>query len=198
MRYDLPETRVVFPRLLPVRSYPELHTLGHGELEQPLKGHGHSLYGLRPYQPGESSRMIHWRTSAKRDELMVKEMENEIFHRVTLVFENTGDPTVALDEGFELAVSQAASLAVFFIREDWEVELVTLTESVPLGRGCGQLREILHQLALIDPVAVDSRQAVKQLSGRISYHSGKTLWINREGNINPEVVNQPSSPGVIG
>jgi uncharacterized protein (DUF58 family) len=34
-------------------------------------------HGLRDYRPGDSPRWIHWRTSARRGELMVKEFEQE-------------------------------------------------------------------------------------------------------------------------
>ena len=33
------------------------------------------FHGLRTFQPADSPRWIHWRTSARRGELMVKEFE---------------------------------------------------------------------------------------------------------------------------
>ncbi|MEQ1827892.1 MAG: DUF58 domain-containing protein [Pirellula sp.] len=35
------------------------------------------FFGLRSYRPGDSPRWIHWRSSARRDELVVKQFQNE-------------------------------------------------------------------------------------------------------------------------
>jgi len=46
------------------------------------------LYGLRPFRPGDSPRWVHWRTSARRGQLMVREFEdvpgNDLFLLVDL------------------------------------------------------------------------------------------------------------------
>ncbi len=187
MRYELPHSCVVYPRLIPVRSFAELRAGRYGDVERHEKGFGFNLYGLREYQEGESSRQIHWRTSAKCDTLMVKEFEEEERRHVTLLFENTGDPATDYDETFEETVSQTASLADHFIRQGWQVELITLSSVLPHGSGPGHLRKMLHVLALIQPVAVDGHQAHGRLLAQIHPDAGRIIWIHRRGNINPEV-----------
>lgn len=195
MRYELPHACVVFPRLIPVRSFAELHAGQYGDLERHEKGFGFNLYGLREYQEGESSRQIHWRTSAKCDVLMVKEFEEEERRHITILFENTGNPAADYDETFEQAVSQSASLADHFIGQGWQVELLTLSGALPHGSGPGHLKKILHLLALIQPVPLDARQAHGRLVRQLHPDAGRVVWVHRRGNINPEVFHEP--PGVM-
>jgi uncharacterized protein (DUF58 family) len=43
------------------------------------------LHAIRPYQPGDSRRSIHWRTTARRGELMVREFEEESNENLVLI-----------------------------------------------------------------------------------------------------------------
>jgi uncharacterized protein (DUF58 family) len=169
---------LVYPLILPVRSMPR-STFSHaGELETPRKGFGFSLYGLREYQPGESSRFIHWRTSAKMDRLMVKEFEEEERQLVTVVFDNSTTREIEdYDERFEQRVSEAASLAAYFLRRGWQVGLVSLSGSVGPGGGDSQLKRILHLLALIKQVREYPERADKQLLAQLEPESGHRVWV---------------------
>jgi uncharacterized protein (DUF58 family) len=56
------------------------------------------IHGLRPFRPGDSPRWIHWRTSARRNELMVREFEDVPGENLLLVFDPT-PPERMKDEG---------------------------------------------------------------------------------------------------
>jgi uncharacterized protein (DUF58 family) len=43
------------------------------------------LHAIRPYQPGDSQRSIHWRTTARRGELMVREFGEESSENLVLI-----------------------------------------------------------------------------------------------------------------
>jgi uncharacterized protein (DUF58 family) len=64
------------------------------------------VHGLRTFRPGDSPRWIHWRTSARRGELMVREMEDVPGDDLVLVL----DTESADLEKFEEAVRLAASI----------------------------------------------------------------------------------------
>lgn len=49
------------------------------------------FHGLRPFRPGDSPRWIHWRTSARRGELMVREFEDVPGDDLVLVLDPTSD-----------------------------------------------------------------------------------------------------------
>jgi len=42
-----------------------------------VKGAGPDFHGVREYQPGDDLRRIHWKSTARRGELVVKELEEE-------------------------------------------------------------------------------------------------------------------------
>jgi uncharacterized protein (DUF58 family) len=140
---------VVYPAVLPVS--PELlRQLGTaGDRRARRRGRGTELYNLRVYRAGDDPRLIHWRSSAKTQDLLVRELEAETTEDTRLVLVGTGarDP-VALETG----LSEAASLATHLIRLGAGVELVGPGFYVRLGRGKGHLQHVLRALALYDPL----------------------------------------------
>jgi uncharacterized protein (DUF58 family) len=54
------------------------------------------FHGLRPFRLGDSPRLIHWRTSARRGELMTREYEDAPGENLILVFDTSdGRPPIA-------------------------------------------------------------------------------------------------------
>jgi hypothetical protein len=70
-------------------------------------GHLGEFVSLRNYRPGDNPRQIHWKSSAKRNELIVKEYREEFQVRQALILDTFAD--TAHSERFEEAVSIAAS-----------------------------------------------------------------------------------------
>lgn len=67
------------------------------------------FHGLRDYRAGDSPRLIHWRTSARCGQLMVREFEDMPGENLLLVFDPTLPP--GSDPGmFEAALSLAATV----------------------------------------------------------------------------------------
>jgi len=71
------------PKNVRIRQRPKVHRAAQDE-----------FHALRPYRIGDSPRWIHWRTSARCGELMVREFEDLPSENLLLVF----DPTLVLDE----------------------------------------------------------------------------------------------------
>ena len=141
---------LVFPTVRP--PAPEtLHRLvGAGTSAVRRRGRGHDLYNLRAYRPGDDPRLIHWRSTAKIQSLLVREMEAETTEDTRIVLTGTGARN---PERLEAALSEAASIAVHLARSGAGVELVGAGLAVPLGRGPGQARRVLTALALYEPGA---------------------------------------------
>ncbi len=141
----------------PVLVYPAIRNLAKGEVpaaltpgwrERDRRGHGAGLHNLRSYRPGDDPRLLHWKTSAKAGDLMVKELEDEDRPRVRLVVE---DPKPTTSSGVvEDNLAYAASLAAYAIRRGYQVQLVTAEGSTGVGQGEGQLDRILERLALYE------------------------------------------------
>ena len=93
----------------------------------------------RAYVPGDSMRRIHWRASAHRDELMVRQEEQESTPSATVVLDlSTRRYTMdamrgpGLDPGFESAVSACVSVVARFVREGYTVAVID-SDGHPLG-----------------------------------------------------------------
>jgi uncharacterized protein (DUF58 family) len=145
---------VVYPTVRPV-SPDVLRQLGSaGDRPMRRRGRGSDLYNLRGYRSGDDPRLIHWRSSAKTESLMVRELEAETSEDTRLVLVGLG---ARHSETLEAGLSHAASLAVHLIRAGAGVELVGPNFCVLLGRGKGHLHRLLTALALYDPQAWPSR-----------------------------------------
>ncbi len=112
--------------------------------------HHADVRGVRGYRPADSPRDVHWRTTARRNELMVREYDSTEPLDLILVL----DPTPA--PAFEWAVTVAASIAWAWANADEtaDVTLVAPGAKVPVRtvRGTpGFVRELLVPLADVAP-----------------------------------------------
>ncbi|OQA88520.1 MAG: hypothetical protein BWY31_00384 [Lentisphaerae bacterium ADurb.Bin242] len=103
--------KIVGPRFLPTDSTSsnsvnrEGRILGHAGL-------GSDFFGVRPYRPGDEIRYVHWRLTASKQELMIREFEASTTDRIILILDSSAD-SVGLDEtenNFEALISAAASI----------------------------------------------------------------------------------------
>ena len=128
------------------------------------------FYGLREFRPGDDPRDIHWRASARRGRLFLRESEDESSRTVAIVLEDlvatpaapppgplprktAAAPAVddAANNAFEGAVSMAASLAVQLLRRGYHVGLVAGGSYLAPAGGATQAGQILETLALVQP-----------------------------------------------
>jgi uncharacterized protein (DUF58 family) len=87
-----------------------------------LQTGGDEFHSLRPYVIGDDLRRVHWPSTARRDELTVRQDERHQQGRTTVLLDVRR--AVHTDESFERAVSAAASLLVAAVRRGDEVRLV--------------------------------------------------------------------------
>lgn len=113
-----------------------------GEITKTITNHDISFHALRAYEPGDDRRYVHWRTSARTGQLMVRQFEETRRSQLTIVH-NTDRRAYASDEEFELGVSIMASLAVQVLRDGTKLKVVsergqlrTLTPTSLLDDSC--------------------------------------------------------------
>lgn len=94
-------------------------------------GQGADNLVARPYAPGDSMRRIHWRATAHRDTLMVRQEEQESSPAATVVFDRAlsrWSPLAAhapgADAAFETAVSACVSVIARLVHEGYTVDVV--------------------------------------------------------------------------
>jgi uncharacterized protein (DUF58 family) len=109
----LPSRLVVFPRVTPLDNFPFDPTTSVAPSETyewGRKGIGQDYYGVREYVRGDSLRHIHWRTSARHGQLIVKEYQQDYRPSagmaVVLVEPELGDEdTNSMEDGLRATAS---------------------------------------------------------------------------------------------
>lgn len=95
-----------------------------GEVTKTITNSDISFHALRAYEPGDALRNVHWRTSARTGQLMVRQYEETRRSQLILV-QPTEAEHYASEEEFELAVSVLASIGVQVIRDATRLAVVT-------------------------------------------------------------------------
>jgi uncharacterized protein (DUF58 family) len=97
-----------------------------------------AFHTLREYEPGDDRRFIHWLTSARVGELMVRQFIDTRRSHVAVVVDGSSRSYADADE-FETAVSAAASLGVRVLLDEQQVSMVVAGERIPTNTGTGML-----------------------------------------------------------
>jgi uncharacterized protein (DUF58 family) len=105
-----PWTLLVYPRLVELdRLFSEGGTYAQDGRRLLLRRpSGFDLHSVRDYEHGESLRKVHWRSTAKRGDLMVKELEDSPRDEVAILLD--GDASASVGESFDVQVRAAGSL----------------------------------------------------------------------------------------
>ena len=176
--YPAQSSLVVLPMLFPIAEFatpPGLLPGGRAIRRKSIDITPHAA-GVREYVPGDPMKRIHWPTSIRRDQLMVKEFEQDpqsevwLFldtHRGVHFSKQSDDSAPPVDDLFllrrrqvklpasslEYAVSITASLAQYFIGQRRAVGLVTASHNnytvISAERSERQEAKILEQLAFL-------------------------------------------------
>lgn len=137
---------LVYPAVRPLAGHEVPAALEAGWRERHRPGRGAGLFNLRQYRPGDDPRLLHWKTSARTGDLMLREREAEERPQVRLILEDP--PPEAAAETVERDLSYAASVAAHAIRRGAAVELVTGDGVLPFGTGEAHLDRLLERLAV--------------------------------------------------
>lgn len=153
------EVLFVYPRFYSMESF----RLPLGRRYQPggipLASHtGDSLefLGTREYRHGDPIKHIHWRSWARVGEPVVMEFQEEYFSRIAIILDTflPKKPTRAEEEAFEGAISVVASVADYFSRSEYVVDIFAAGPDiyeVSAGRSLAYLENILDVLACLEP-----------------------------------------------
>lgn len=114
-----------------------------------LASNGDDFYALRPYVIGDDLRRVHWKSSARTEELLVRQDEMPWQGRATVILD--GRRGSHSDESFERAVSAAASVILACARRHYLVRLVTTTGADShFGAGGAHVENLLELLSTIE------------------------------------------------
>jgi uncharacterized protein (DUF58 family) len=151
-----PGALLVYPRLVELeRLFSESGAYAHDGrrllLRRPA---GFDLHSVREYEQGESLRRVHWPSTAKRGQLMVKELEDSPRDEIAVVLDV--DPAAVVGESFDLQVRAAGSILLAHSRRGRRALLVVNSrrrEQRRIQSAEGDWRSALDLLAAVEPEA---------------------------------------------
>jgi uncharacterized protein (DUF58 family) len=137
-KHEQTETLLVYPRIIPITALglPAHQPFGDERTQRRLLIDPLRLMSAREYQPGDSYRYIHWKTTARRQSLQTKVFEPSA-SRLLAVFLNI-NTFEFLYEGVDLelaefAITTAASIARHAWGEGYQVGLYVNSVTSPGG-----------------------------------------------------------------
>ena len=180
-----PAELLILPRPLGLRRL----SLGGGSpAAQPLQrvtasADAAEIHGVRPYQPGEGGRRIHWRATARTGELHVIEWEEETASDLTVLLDARARLIVgpAGADTLEFSISAAASVAAYLLESGQRVRIFWWADDAPApvarlmrveARHQTGLTQILTALAKIVPCQ-DEGATLEALSARVQRETGE-------------------------
>jgi uncharacterized protein (DUF58 family)/transglutaminase-like putative cysteine protease len=134
---------LVFPRVFEIYGRQMSPAVRAETVSLPRRGVGEDFHGLRKYGEGEDARLINWKLTAKTGTPLVKEYAEQVGNRITITVEDPAGPDA------ERHISEAASLAKYFIDTGADVRLRTPEATVEFGHGLVHLGLIFKTLALL-------------------------------------------------
>jgi uncharacterized protein (DUF58 family) len=145
-----PGALLVYPRLVRLGTlFTESGTRSLDGQRLLLRRHsGFELHSVREYEQGESLRRVHWPSTARRGQLMVKELEDSPRDEVAVLLD--ADSRAVVGESFEVQVRAAGSILDAYVRRGRRGVLVLNSEQ----------REIQH----VHSPAADWRRALELLA----------------------------------
>jgi uncharacterized protein (DUF58 family) len=121
-------TLTVLPKVTPLTGLPDGFGRGEGDAGSTglRRGPGEHDALLRQYQPGDPLRTVHWRSTARRDELMVRLEERPWHGGVTVLLDRRSQAHrgFGADNSVEWAIELAASVCVHLLHWGRTVTLV--------------------------------------------------------------------------
>jgi uncharacterized protein (DUF58 family) len=135
---------------------------------------------LREYVIGDDLRHVHWRTSARVGELMVREHVDTSLPRVVLLLDDRGAAHIAGHDGestFEAVCEAAASVLMAAFREDIHVEIQFVSGSAAAGGHveAGPLLDLLAEANLVSDASLRTaaeRLRVRRMGDTLLFLSG--------------------------
>jgi uncharacterized protein (DUF58 family) len=156
-KFSSRNTLVVTPRVVALpRSVSSASWAGDGDgMTRTTAAAGEDDVIPRSYRNGDELRRVHWRSTARYGELMVRREEQRWKNRALLFLDTRriGHAGTGVASSFEFAVSAAASVGVHLAREGLDGQLITDTGAYDSG-------------GIFEDVLLDSLAVVKTSTGR--------------------------------
>jgi uncharacterized protein (DUF58 family) len=153
---------------------------------------GDEFVTLREYELGDDLRRVHWRSTARTGDLMIRQDEARWRSRAAVVLDV--QPGAHDEASFEVAVEAAASVTARLARLRRRVELVTSAGEL-LGTGGDPRHDVIDVLATVGP---DERDQLSAVFEQLRAHRRVDLVVAVLGRVTPDVLRALDAFGGIG
>jgi uncharacterized protein (DUF58 family) len=202
------EEVIVYPRVHEIVAPPEIAGLDldrdHPRVRARVEPTGEFMT-LREYAPGDDLRHVHWRSTARRGELMMR--QNETRRRAPVLLLVDVRPGAHDHASFERAVEAAASVASALTHAGRPFEVVWSTGVVVGAPGRRHLATVMDELAVVQPhgpdrllVATTRRRtsALIAITGHLLPHDAAALGLLvRDGASMVTVATRPIGASLV-
>lgn len=134
---------------------------------------GFDLHSVREYEQGESLRKVHWPTTARRGQLMVKELEDAPRDEIAVLLD--ADATAVSGDSFDVQVRAAGSILRAHAARGRRAVLAVNSASRPSVRISSLDGEWLAALGLLAEALPDGTRPVVELLARESGPASRAL-----------------------
>lgn len=165
LTFEQVDSLLVWPRLgtltRPTRSGADLADQVSKQMDRQRGYVEGDFYGLRDWRSGDTRRWIHWPTSARMGELMVRQFERHQAPELAVIVDLWQPPRPTREdlENTELAISFAGTLVADACRRGGnQVTLAVAAQPDSLTRGAASpasFRHMLDELAVANPASDD-------------------------------------------
>lgn len=167
---------VVVPRtlpLLPVRGAPA-GSGGEAASSPRMALHGEDDVGVREYRIGDDLRRIHWSSTARTGETMVRQDEQPTRRRALVVLDDRASVHAGTGNGgsFEWGVTAAASITALLLGERFEVHLSLASDEAGNVLPLENVDHALDQLAAVQPSSQTSAHRMVEALDDFAHHGG--------------------------
>ena len=159
---------LVYPRLVPLdRLFSE--SGAHAQDGRRLllrRPSGFDLHSVREYEQGESLRKVHWKTTARRGQLMVKELEDAPRDEIAVILD--ADASAVVEDSFDVQVRAAGSILRTHAAHSRRAVLAVNSASRPSVRVTSLDGDWLAALAVLAEAEADGTRPVVEMLSRES------------------------------
>ncbi len=167
----------------------QLPVSGQSQYRSRHAGTDGDFYSLRDYRLGDPLRLVHWRTSAKRDHLVVRQLERLEFRALHLIIDFHRDA-----EWSELVAEVAATILAHIVMEEKSQAMLTLVGPEPKAwpvQSRPQLAVALNELAVAEVQREDWLSPTLRFVQRSQATSNPALVITTRAVTNHAAANDP-------
>ncbi len=160
-----------------------------------VSGDEDEFYGIREYKEGDPIKKIHWLSTARKNKLIVKQFQRQIFFRATIMFSLEKDKNFGegKERVAEYMIKIAASVARYLMEMKVSLEIIAHTGEIihiPFNKGPEHLENIFKFLAIAQAESrINLGEIFEEFSRHIPNDSNLiVIMLDRDWEYLPEIL----------